>query len=186
MIHITLEAEAVQAALRRLLQAGAELTPLMRELGEALVETTRRRFQEGRAPDGTAWAPNSPVTLVRFLDRYAGTRRKDGRGRTRKGERLAAGKRPLIGESRSLSTQIAYRADATSVEVGSPVIYAAVHQFGAARGAFGATRRAVPIPWGDIPARPFLGLSRDDEALILDLIEDHLRRAAGGGAGPGS
>lgn len=178
-ITIKIEAEPVTAGLRRLAEAGADLTPVMRQIGEALVETTRRRFPAGRAPDGTPWAPNSPVTIARFLGRYGGTRRKDGKGLTKKGARLEAGKRPLIGESRSLSTQIAWRADAASVEIGSPMVYAAVQQFGAAKGAFGVTRRGAPIPWGDIPARPFLGLSDDDRALILALIEDHLRGAAG-------
>jgi len=175
-----LEADAVRAALRRLLDATGDLSPVMREIGEALVDSTRRRFQAGRAPDGTAWAQNSPVTVEHFLRRYSGARRKDGRGLTKKGQQLAGSKRPLIGESLALSTQIAYRASALAVEVGSPMVYAAVQQFGAAQGAFGRTRRGAPIPWGTIPARPFLGLSSDDTSVILELISDHLRRTARG------
>jgi phage virion morphogenesis protein len=34
--------------------------------------------------------------------------------------------------------------------------------------------RHVAIPWGDIPARPWLGLSTDDEAAILSLLEEYL------------
>jgi len=69
--------------------------------------------------------------------------------------------------------------------VGSVLEYAAVQQFGAKKGAFGRTRRGAPIPWGDIPPRPFLGLSDADRRSILDLIAEHLdeglneRRAAG-------
>ena len=58
--------------------------------------------------------------------------------------------------------------------VGSPSIYAGTHQFGAEKGAFGATSRGDPIPWGNIPARPFLGLSGDDETEIGNLITDYL------------
>ncbi len=57
------------------------------------------------------------------------------------------------------------------MEIGSPSIYAGTHQFGAAKGAFGSTSKGAPIPWGDIPARPFLGLSDADEADIRDLID---------------
>jgi rhamnose transport system permease protein len=45
--------------------------------------------------------------------------------------------------------------------VASPAIYGAVMQFGAAQGAFGTTARGAPIPWGSIPARPFLGRSEE-------------------------
>ncbi|MGZ8246136.1 phage virion morphogenesis protein [Methylomagnum sp.] len=31
-----------------------------------------------------------------------------------------------------------------------------------------------PIPWGDIPAREMLGLSSEDQAAILGIVEDHL------------
>ena len=69
-----------------------------------------------------------------------------------------------------------FRAGRDQVEVGSPLIYAGTHQFGAARGAFGSTSGGAPIPWGDIPARPFLGLSDDDEFEITELVASHLAR----------
>ena len=58
--------------------------------------------------------------------------------------------------------------------VGSSLEYAAVQQFGARRGEFGRTRRGAPIPWGDIPARPFLGVSRVDRVEILDILAGYL------------
>jgi phage gpG-like protein len=65
------------------------------------------------------------------------------------------------------------------VEVGSSLEYAAVQQLGARRGQFGRTRRGAPIPWGDIPARPYLGISQADSSAILDIISQYLgaRRA---------
>jgi len=35
----------------------------------------------------------------------------------------------------------------------------------------------VPIPWGDIPARPFLGLSDEDRSGILDIVSEALAAA---------
>lgn len=53
-----------------------------------------------------------------------------------------------------------------ALELGTDRIYGATHQFG------DETR--------NIPARPFLGLSAQDQAEVLEIIEDHLRRAGGG------
>ena len=64
---------------------------------------------------------------------------------------------------------------------GSPMVYAAAMQFGAAQGAFGRTRRNGPIPWGNIPARPFLGISADDETNILGALAGWIERAAEAG-----
>lgn len=165
MIKIDLDDRSVLNALNGLLRAGADLQPALQDIGEYLVVSTRDRFRDGVAPDGAPWAPNSPVTTARR-----------GKG--------AAGKRPLIGETRQLSTRIFYRVTAHTVEVGSPLEYAAVHQFGAGKGQFGRSKRGSkrgPIPWGDIPARPFLGLSDQDRSEVLDIIQEHLARALGAG-----
>jgi len=66
------------------------------------------------------------------------------------------------------------------VRIGSPMIYAGVRQYGAKRGEFGMgvfkTRNGVfPIPWGDIPARPFLGFSDTDQAAILETMRAYLK-----------
>jgi phage gpG-like protein len=34
-----------------------------------------------------------------------------------------------------------------------------------------------PMPWGDIPARPFLGFSDDDQAAILEIVRNYLNPA---------
>ncbi|MGD9760375.1 MAG: phage virion morphogenesis protein [Comamonas sp.] len=59
-------------------------------------------------------------------------------------------------------------------QVGSNKVYAPVMFFGAEKGAFGKNKRGGPIPWGNIPARPFLGLNADDEADILDILETEI------------
>ena len=175
MIRIEIDDQAVRAALGELLRRVQDPAPALREIGELLVASTRQRFATGRAPDGTPWAPNSLVTVLRYLSRFGGSFRRGGGGLTKRGQARAAAKKPLIGETRRLSSEIAYRLIPRGVEVGSSLEYAAVQQFGARKGQFGRTRRGAPIPWGDIPPRPFLGLSDADRTAVLQLLAAHLR-----------
>jgi phage gpG-like protein len=173
MIHIDIDDRAVMAALRELARRCADPAPALADIGEYLVASTKQRFTQGVSPEATPWAPNSPVTMLRYLGRYAGSFSRRG-GLTRGGAARAAAKRPLIGESRRLSSEIAWRPITGGIEVGSSLEYAAVQQRGADQGAFGRTRRGAPIPWGDIPPRPFLGVSESDRAAILDLLAGYL------------
>lgn len=151
-IRVEVDDKQVRTALNRLLAAGRDMTPLMRDIGEHLLNTTRERFVDQKAPDGTPWAALSDTTKRR--------------------KRRNVGK--ILTERGFLRGNLAYQTGPTSVRVGSPSIYAGTHQFGAAMGAFGSTAGGLRIPWGDIPARPFLGLSDDDEAEILELVNRHL------------
>ena len=67
-----------------------------------------------------------------------------------------------------------HRATSHSVEVGSLFVYAGTHQFGAEKGSFGSTAKGTPIPFGDIPARPFLGLSDADGDELTDILRDFI------------
>ena len=60
------------------------------------------------------------------------------------------------------------------VEIGTNKIYAAVMQFGAAKGAFGTDAGGSSIPWGAIPARPFLGISDQDRTNIAATVDEWL------------
>ena len=153
-IRIEFDDREAQEALDKLIAAGTDLTPLMRDIGEHLLNTTRERFVTQTAPDGTPWAPLSEST-----------KRRKKRNRDK-----------ILTRDGFLRGNLAYRADATSVVVGSPSIYAGTHQFGAYEGSFGYAFGGIPIPFGDIPARPFLGLSDDDEAEITALVTDYLTK----------
>lgn len=85
-------------------------------------------------------------------------------------------RRPLFGPNGVLSSQIFYDAGPNSVEIGSPEPYAAMMQFG-------GTKSAFPHLWGDIPARPFLGISEEDRVGILATVEEWLATCAQDGAG---
>lgn len=153
------DAEAL-AYLGQLQARLADLTPVMQDLGEYLVDSTKRRFASGTAPDGSPWAPNSLTTLARYGGLY------------KNAKKAQAGKRPLIGETRRLSTEILALATASSVTVGSPLVYAGVQQFGAAKASLGPRS-----PWGDVPARPYLGLSATDRGNVLAIVREYLAGA---------
>ncbi|QYK42859.1 MAG: phage virion morphogenesis protein [Paracoccaceae bacterium] len=160
MIRHEIDVSFAVAALAALSGRMTDMTPVMQSLGEYLVTSTRERFPTGKAPDGTPWAPKSATTLARYA------RRGDGQPL-----------RPLYGPTGLLSQQFASFPTATGVEWGSNLIYSAVMQFGAAKGAFGSMANGSAIPWGNIPARPFLGLSPEDEAVILDDLAEWLEGA---------
>lgn len=165
MADVVITNDEITGALLRLSATLSDLTPVMQEIGEIMVDSTKQRFPQGIAPDGSRWAPKSQTTLNRYGARTS--------------NRIDI--RPLFGPSGALSSQIFYELTPDSVSWGSPMIYAATQQFGAAQGAFGRTSRNGPIPWGNIPARPFLGISADDQTNILDTIAEALTRSAAPG-----
>ncbi len=176
MIKIDVDDKQVIAAMERLAKAAANPRPALKAIGEALVTSTKARFQTSTAPDGSRWAPNSQATYLRDLGSAKSLHRKDGRINS-KGAGKVMGKRPLIGETGNLSQQIHWRVDADALLVGSTMEYAATQQFGAEQGAFGRDKRNHPIPWGDIPARPFLGVSDQDASKIMSIVNEYLRGA---------
>lgn len=184
VMHVTVEISdnAVTRYLSHLSAKIGNPRPLLADMGECMLARVKDRFDSSVAPDGTPWAANSPVTISCYLGKYGGSWKKDGT-LSKKGRARASGKKPLIGESKTLSSQFYTRTGADCVELGNSTIYAAVHQFGARRGQFGTNRRGNPIPWGDIPARPFLPITKTgeldpgEERALLDVLEDYLQRA---------
>jgi phage gpG-like protein len=171
MIKIEISDQRVNQALSRLAASTQNLRPALQDIGELLVDSTKRRFGTSTGPDGQRWAPNSQVTILRYLGLNKGSFSKRG-GLTKNGAARSAGKKPLIGDSGDLSRQIyPVLEGSNTLLIGSSPIYAAVQQFGAKKQAFGQA------PWGDIPARPFLGVSDQDRTDILDTISDYLGKS---------
>ena len=167
MITIKVKDKQVQDRLSEIVSRAKNMRPAFLEIGEDLVETTKQRFASAQAPDGTPWAANSPVTVARFLGQTAGNFKKDG-SLSRKGQQRSSGKKPLTGETRTLASTINYQLKgATGVSIGSPQKYAAMQQFGGKKSDF-------PHLWGNIPARPFLGVSEKDRTNILDITARYL------------
>lgn len=187
--------EAVQAEIKRLAARVGSPRPILGAIGEILVDSTTKRFALGVGPDGIPWKKNTDLTLDRYADAFVTSRTKKG-SRSAAGRRRIGSKKPLIGESRALSTTINHAVSGRTLHVGSPMIYAGVQHFGAKMGEFGrysqlsrrakfaegdfrrsaGTVKGFPIPWGDIPARPFLGLTAEDREDILDSLREMLER----------
>ena len=139
-----------------------ERDELLDTIGAVVASQTRRRIEsEKSAPDGTPWPA--------WSDRYAATRH--------------SGQSLLMGEG-DLADSIDHQVSGDDVDVGSNLIYAAIHQFGSdddpvqvpahqrrITQAFGKT---LPFPvvvdvaaysfQQNIPAREYLGLSADNES----------------------
>ena len=148
--------EAVLKALRQLVENVENMRPALMAIGEVLIYSSKQRFATKTGPDGQRWTDNSEVTKW--------TPKKNPGG----GEWIKGRNDPLVGESHQLSEQIFYNLIGDDeLEIGSPMKYAAMQQFGGSKSEF-------PFLWGDIPARAFLGISDSDERQILDIVGDHI------------
>ena len=163
--------------LQGFIQRGQNLGPLLKQIGVDLAESTTQRFDTATDPDGQPWAPNSPLTLARYSSLFA--RKKDG-ALTKSSATKLASKKPGTGTTGTLKSTINFQVHGEdTVGIGSPMVYAGTFNFGAKSGEFGfgmyATRQgSFPIPWGNIPARRFLGLSAADKVNVADLIRSYM------------
>ncbi len=163
---------AIRRALNALVQASANLSQPLKVIGENLKESTQQRFHDSKGPDGEPWAPNAESTIQAYIEKFHGAHTQRG-GLSHYGKKVEASKKPLIGETKRLSTEI-YSAlvGDMAVAVNSPAEYSAMQQFGGRKSDY-------PWLWGDIPARPFLGASTDDRTMILDVLANYLKKAMG-------
>ncbi|PZA07787.1 MULTISPECIES: phage virion morphogenesis protein [unclassified Meiothermus] len=165
-VRISGDLEGLERRLRSM--RDLSLRPAARKIGEALVSSSIRRFNEQKAPDGTPWQPLAASTIA--------PRKRDftRSGRLRKSAERRLVNRKILIQTARLRNSIAFTVNGTTVAVGTNVVYAATHQFGAKAGAFGRTSRGQAIPFGDIPARPFLGISREDQVEIERILKGGL------------
>lgn len=165
MIKVEITDEEVDAMLARLRESLGDMTEIFEVIGEQLEDSTEKRFLTGVSPEGIAWAPKAQATI----DAYA------ARG-------LSVDSRPLFGPNLdTLPLRQSFFRDAgpDSLEVGTNKVQAAVMQFGASKGQFGTAANGSSVPWGDIPARPFLGISEADRGNILATIEEWIEESGG-------
>lgn len=177
--HLTITVDDAQARARLARLAELGMASLMPRLGEYLTESAQRRFATQTAPDGAPWAP--------LQARYA-RRKKYNQDK-------------ILTLRGYLRSQIHYQVtDARTVEVGSNQKYAAIHQLGGTIEQHAQSRktryrsvagqvlfakkshtRGVTERWVTrgayqvkIPARPFLGISAEDEREIRDILANWL------------
>jgi len=171
-ITVSIDDQEVQDLLDRIRKNLGDLRPAMKIIGSIVRASIIRNFEKGGRPN--KWAKHSETTKKR--------RGKDGKVLMVQG--LAGG----------LAASINYRADHESVTVGTNKVYGAVHQFGAEKGSFGefvfnvrehlrkgrkvkAHTRKAKLPWGDIPARPFLMVQDEDWAEMREALNEYITQA---------
>jgi phage virion morphogenesis protein len=161
MVAVTVTVEGlgdIEARLSGMLAKMDDLTPLMDRIGQAMETTTGERFERGVAPSGVAWKKSNKPS-----------------GKT------------LIDTSR-LKNSVTHRASRDSVEIGTNVIYGAIHQFGGTIRARSGKYLKFKLPGKlgfrsvesvIIPARPFIGIDAEDRQEIPALVEDYLLEGDG-------
>jgi phage virion morphogenesis protein len=137
----------------------AELRRAGYQMREQLVSSTIRRFGEERAPDGTPWKPLSRATLEGSVTKRDVTKR--GKLRVTAARRMAM--RKILNQNARLKNGISGVVSGSRVHIGSNEDYANIHQFGGQAG-----RKSARVT---IPARPFLGISKEDELEIARIVD---------------
>lgn len=164
-IRIKVDDSAILAALRRIEQQdGGLVVASLKVIGQAMLKSTRKRFDDQVDPAGHPWKALNPT----YAAGKRGTRILQESG-------MAGG---LLG---SITTQVT----GTTLQIGTNKVYGAIHQFGGTimprsypalvfklDGKLHFARKVT------IPARPFLGISEDDRRLIPKLVDDALASAA--------
>ncbi|SIQ24053.1 phage virion morphogenesis (putative tail completion) protein [Rhizobium sp. RU35A] len=159
-ISVTIEDRAVQDAFRALtVRMFGNTRPIMAAIGNELVASTHMRFVTQTDPQGNAWhALNTE---------YA------------KGKRNSR----ILTESGRLRDSINAQAGQDVVVVGTNVIYARPHQLGAEIKPVSASHLFFKINGSPViadsvtlPARPFLGISADDETSIAEIVFSFVER----------
>jgi phage virion morphogenesis protein len=153
-------ADEALATLQRAIDRTENPRGLFDNIGKSLVERTLQRFIEERGVDGNPWPPS-----IRALAEGGQTLSKSG----------------------DLRGKFTHNATDTGVEIGTNVLYAAIHQFGGTITAktpkglrFKVGGQWVTKSQVTIPARPFLGIDDDDEREIERISGDWLADALGG------
>lgn len=144
-MKVTINDKALQKKLKEIVGKLENRTGFYKNVGEHLIISTNERIADEIAPDGSAWAALSPVTLK--------ARAKRGTGST------------IYREYGDFIETINYEASDDNLIWGSPDVRARIFQQG------GNAGRNLSVT---LPARPYLGLSAEDEKIILEIAEDYM------------
>lgn len=128
-----------------------ESDPMLIRIAEKMKTAVDQNFQKGQDPYGNRWARLSINSTL--LNRR--------------------GDKPLR-DTGALQRSVTYAAGNGFAKVGTNTIYAPTHQYGAKKGSYGNMTNKSPIPWGDIPARPFFGINDKNRALYKKMILDYI------------
>lgn len=144
-MEIKINDTGVEKELNRLLAKMKSPIGFYKNVGEHIQKVTPERFENEEAPDGSKWEGLSPVTIKSRLRRN--------------------GNSPLTiyRETGDFFSSINYQASDDNFKWGSNDVRARIFQLG------GETGRGNSVT---LPARPYIGLSSDDENEVLEIAKD--------------
>ncbi len=193
-ITIRLDDTAVLARLAEIARQVDDMTPAMQGIGEALAKSTKQRFDTSTAPDGAAWQRLAASTVLGRLEQITGAFAAYSNVKTRKeGVRRVGDKKGAFLKDGSLSAKSRRALEAVKPLVDTGILQDSIHyqvipggkgvEIGTNRFAGewegGAAVHQFGSRDGDIPARPFLGISASDRSEVLDILDTFLRQAIG-------
>ncbi len=160
-ISVTIQDASVRRGFEQLARLMTNTRPVMAAIGTALVASTHMRFVTQTDPDGQAWQALNAE--------YASGKRNSR----------------ILTETGRLRDSINSRPGNDHVLVGTNVIYAAPHQFGAVIEPKSASHLFFRMGGNliiankvTLPARPFLGISSDDQTAIAEIVFEFVDRYA--------
>lgn len=181
---ITINDADMLQSLSRMVEQMDNPAGFYRNVGEHMLNSLHDNFEKERAPDGTPWKPLKPATI-----------------KAREKKRLTPVK--ILRARGRLAGSFNLRASIEGARLGSPMAYAAIHFFGGTikkterqqtiyqhydaktdtldqkfrkkhRSNF-ARDVTVGAHEITIPARPYAGVSKDDEKIIFGIADEWLR-----------
>lgn len=152
-VTITPNSTIINDSLQHAFNTLANPELMLKDIGEYLVISTKDNFAKEQTPDGEPWAALSPA--------YEKVKKPNpGKILQRNGY--------LFGDIFSQVTN-------NELAVGTGREYGALMHYGAAQGQFGkSSKKNLDLPFGDIPARHWLGVGKDDEQEVYLIIQNHL------------
>jgi phage virion morphogenesis protein len=176
MLKVDVDDSRSGAVLAELAERMEDLRVPLLDIAEYLHQSTNDRFIKQVSPDGAPWAPLAPSTIAR---------KKSSR---------------ILRQDGNLQDTIRHRVSSDELEFGTNRPYGAIHQFGgkiehAARSQqvyfkhkngevgnrFVKKSKSNFAQWvtrgahsTEMQARPYLGLSADDDTEILQILSDYL------------
>ena len=129
---------------------------IMNAIAEGIKTSTIERFEREESPEGKKWVPSIRAKKT--------------------------GGKSLV-KTTALRTSIETKSDSSGAAVGTNLEYAATHQFGDERTIRAKNSKYLRFKIGDswvsvpsvrisIPARPFLGISKEDEEEIREILNE--------------
>jgi phage gpG-like protein len=151
MLTITVDDAGFRAYLQQMQDRMGDLTPVMDDIGNAMVQSTRGRFETRTDPNGAPWKPWAPSTRRTYP--FAGTPAAagpDGPGNSR-----------LLDRYGTMLDGLNHQPNNNSVRIGFAQPYATYHEYGSSK----MPRRGMLM--GD-PVAVTLGAT--DEATVIDIL----------------